>query len=88
VLTRALPPVVCTLAALVITTAMWHKGEQHTLRVFEKRVQRGNICAQEEVTGGCRIMHNDKLRDLLLIAKITILISLRRAEHVARSTQE
>jgi hypothetical protein len=56
--------------------------EEHRLRVFENRVLR-----RDEVTGECRKLHNEELRDLYFsLSIIRIIRSMRMswAGHVAR----
>jgi hypothetical protein len=44
--------------------------EEHRLRVFENRVlTRISGTKWDEVTGGCRKLHNEELRDFILFAK-------------------
>jgi hypothetical protein len=62
--------------------------EKHRLRVFENRVLRKIFGPKSnEVTGGWRKLHNEKLRDLDYSSSIIRMIKSRRmrwAGHVAR----
>jgi hypothetical protein len=62
--------------------------EEHRLRVFENRVlRRISGPKRDEVTGGWRKLHNEKLRGLYSSPSIIIVIKARRmrwAGHVAR----
>jgi hypothetical protein len=66
--------------------------EKHRLRVFENRVLR-RIFGQErdEVTGECRKLHNEELRDLYSSPSIIRIIksrTMRWEGHVARMGRE
>jgi hypothetical protein len=61
--------------------------EEHRLRVFENKVLRIFGPKRDEVTGGWRKLHNEKLRDLYSSPSIIRIIKSRRmkwAGHVAR----
>jgi hypothetical protein len=62
--------------------------EEHRLRVFENRVQRRIFGPKrDEVTGECRKLHNEELRDLYSSPSIIRMIKSRRmrwAGHVER----
>jgi hypothetical protein len=62
--------------------------EEHRLRVFENRVLRRIFGPKrDEVTGGWRKLHNEKLRNLYSSQNIIRMIKSRRmrwAGHVAR----
>jgi hypothetical protein len=62
--------------------------EDHRLRVFENRVLRRIVGPKrDEVTGGCRKLHNEELHNLYSSSSITRMIKLKRmrwAWHVAR----
>jgi hypothetical protein len=62
--------------------------EEHKLRVFENKVL-GRIFEpmRDEVTGGCRKLHNEELRHLYPLPSIIRIIKTRRvrlAGHLAR----
>jgi hypothetical protein len=53
--------------------------EEHRLRVFENRVLRRTFGPRsDEVTGGCRKLHNEGLRDLYSSPSIIRIIKPRR----------
>jgi hypothetical protein len=62
--------------------------EEHRLRVFENRVLRRIFRPRRgEITGGCRILHNEELRDLYSSPSIIRIIKSKRMRwtgHVAR----
>jgi hypothetical protein len=62
-------------------------GEEHRLRVFENRVLRRMFRPQrDEMTGGWRKLHNEKLHNLYSspnIVRITKSRRMRWARHVA-----
>jgi hypothetical protein len=61
--------------------------ERHRLRVFENGVLRIFGPKREEVTGGCRTLHNEELHNLYASSYIIRVIRLKRrrwAGHVAR----
>jgi hypothetical protein len=62
--------------------------EEHRLRVFENRVlRRIFVPKRDEVTGGCRKLHNEELHGLYSSPSIVRVIKARRmrwAGHVAR----
>ena len=62
--------------------------EQRRLRVFENRVLRRVFGPKrDEVTGECRILHNEELSDLYSLPNIVRVVKSRRmrwAGHVAR----
>jgi hypothetical protein len=61
--------------------------EEHRLRVFENRVLRRIFGSKrDEVTGECRKLHNEELRDLFSLPSIIRIIKSSRmiwAGHVA-----
>jgi hypothetical protein len=62
-------------------------GEEHRLRVFEKRVLRKIFGPKREEDGSWRKLHNDELDDLYSLPNIVRVIKSRRmrwAGHVAR----
>jgi hypothetical protein len=62
--------------------------EEHRLRVFETKVLRRIFePKRDEVTGGCRTLHNEDLHDLYFSHSIIRIVKLRRmrwAGHVER----
>jgi hypothetical protein len=62
--------------------------EEYGLRVFQNRVLKGIfVPKREEVTGGCRKLDNEELRDLYSSRNIIRIIKSRRMRwvgHVAR----
>jgi hypothetical protein len=66
--------------------------EEHRLRVFENRVLRKIFLPKrDEVTGKCRKLHNEELRDLYSSPSIIRIIKSRRmrwSSHVARMGEE
>jgi hypothetical protein len=63
--------------------------EKHRLRVFEKRELRGIFeLKRDEVTGGCRKLHNEELHNLYSSPSIIRMIKSRKmrwARHRART---
>jgi hypothetical protein len=62
-------------------------GEEHRLRVFEKRVLRRIFRPMREVDGSWRKLHNDEFHDLYSSPNIVRMIKSRRmrwAGHVVR----
>jgi hypothetical protein len=63
-------------------------GEEHRLAVFENRVQRRTfVWKRDEVTGGCRKLHNEEFHNLYSSLNIIRMIKSRRMRwvgHVAR----
>jgi hypothetical protein len=57
--------------------------EEHRLRVFENRVLRRIFGPKrDEVKGGWRELHNEKLPDLYPLASMIRMIKSRRMEYV------
>jgi hypothetical protein len=73
----------CSYIYLVLTLR-----EEHRLRVFENKVPRGIFRPKrDEVTGGWRKLHNEKLHDLYSSPSIIRIMKSRRirwAGHIAR----
>jgi hypothetical protein len=66
--------------------------EEHRLRVFENKVLRRIFGPKrDEVTGGCRELHNEELRNLYPFPNIIRMLKSRRmrwAGHVARMEEK
>jgi hypothetical protein len=66
--------------------------EEHRLRVFENRVLRRIFAPKrDEVTGGCKKLHNEELHNLYSSPSIIRMVRSRRmrwARHVARTREK
>jgi hypothetical protein len=66
--------------------------EEHRLRVFENRVLRGIFGAKsDDVTGGCRKLHNEELHNLYPSTSMITMIQSRRMTwtvHVTRMREK